>query len=93
MPVNRNSFIKFVVCSKCHSTYNLDDVLTTIETFAHMRVPAPSILIELVENHACGSQLVARIKLKDDSLRAHPHKMYCYKSLAELELFRCPASL
>ena len=78
--LTENSFIKFVVSPKCHSIYILDDVLTTVENVCtYCEYPQHP---HRDRGKSCGS-LVARIKLKDGSLRAYPHNVYCYKSLAE----------
>ena len=79
--VNRNSFIKFIVCPKCHSIYNLDNLLTSVENVCtYCEYPHHP---HRARRKPCGTKLVAKIKLKDGSLKVYPHKMYCYKSLTE----------
>ena len=70
--VNRNSFIKFIVCPECHSIYNLDNLLTSVENVCtYCEYPQHP---HRARRKPCGTKLVAKIKLKDGSLKLYPHK-------------------
>ena len=82
----KDSFVKYVVCTKCHSLYKFDQCYRTVGS---SRVPNKCSFVKF-PNHRqgwrrqkCGTALLKEVTLKCGSKRLYPHKVYCYKSVIE----------
>ena len=81
--LDRDSFVKFVVCPKCMKLYEMDKVLYNngLETIATTcsRVEFP----QSKRPKVCGARLAQKILLKNGTSKFYALKTYCYKSIIE----------
>lgn len=77
--LDKDRFIKYVVCPRCHTLYNFDDCyelvcgrkVTKKCTFLHFR------------RTKCGEPLLKDVSLKSGETKLYPHKVYCYNSIID----------
>lgn len=82
---NCKSFIKFVVCQKCHKLYYFDQCITvtgsqsTSKTCSYVAFPNHP---QTSRRKQCGCLLLKSVERKSKRF-LYPFKVYCYKSLQE----------
>ena len=96
--IDRDKFIKYVVCPKCDTLYNFDHCY---ELQNRKQVSKKCAFTEF-PNHRqhfyrnqCGEPLLREVTLKSGQTRLYPFKVYCYKSVRDtlrhfLQWFGCP---
>ena len=84
--LDRDKFIKYVVCPKCHSLYNFDDCYETL----HRRKVSKNCTFVQYPHHrqhfrrtACREPLLKEVTLKTGETKLYPFKVYCYNSVTE----------
>ena len=90
--LDKDRFIKYVVCPKCHTLYNFDDCY---ELVCGRKVTKKCAFVQF-PNHRqhfrctkCGEPLLKEVSLKSGGTKHYPHKVYCYNSIIEnLRQFR-----
>ena len=83
---NKDKFVRYVVCKKCHSIYLFEDCFDKVGSvknprkcsfIAFPRHPHKS------RRQPCGEKLLAEVILEDGTRRYYPRKVYCYNSLID----------
>ena len=88
--LDRDRFIKYVVCLNCHSLYDFSDCFITL---GRRRIPK-KCSHRLFPNHrhrrfraTCGElnggHLLKEVRLRDGSIRLYPHKVYGYMRILD----------
>ena len=84
--LDRDKFIKYVVCPKCHSLYNFDDCYETL----HRRKVSKNCTLVQYPHHRqhfrrtkCREPLLKEVTLKTGETKLYPFKVYCYNSVTE----------
>ena len=82
--IDEDKFIKYVVCSKCHSLYMFDDCYDTVRG---KRVSKKCSYVQY-PNHRqhfrrtkCNEPLLKEVTLKSGGTKLYPIKVYCYNSV------------
>lgn len=88
--LDRDRFIKYVVCLNCHSLYDFSDCFITL---GRRQIPK-KCSHRLFPNHrhrgfraTCGElnggHLLKEVRLRDGSIRLYPHKVYGYMRILD----------
>ena len=84
--LDKDRFIKYVVCPKCHTLYNFDDCY---EVVCGRKVTKKCTFVQF-PNHRqhfrrtkCGEPLLKEVSLKSGGIKLYPHKVYCYNSIID----------
>ena len=84
--IDKDKFMKYVVCPKCHSLYNFEDCYR----YSNGRnVPVNCSFVEypshrqLFRRTKCGEPLLKEVTLKSGRTKLYPFKVYCYNSIIE----------
>lgn len=84
--LDKDRFIKYVVCPKCHTLYNFDDCY---ELACGRKVTKKCAFVQF-PNHRqhfrctkCGEPLLKEVSLRSGGTKLYPHKVYCYNSIIE----------
>ena len=81
-----DTFIKYVVCSKCHALYKCDDCYHTVRM---TRVSNKCSFVKCPyhtqrwQRQPSGAHLLKEVILKCGSKKLYPHKVYCHTSIIE----------
>lgn len=81
--IHRESYTKFIVCQKCHTTYNYNDVmkesgaLNNVVKCSFVRFPRHS---QKHMRNPCMFPLLKSVKTSAGKQVSHPLKLFCYKS-------------
>ena len=84
--IDKDKFIKYVVCPKCDTLYNFDDCY---ELQHRKRVSKKCSFIEFPHHrqhfrrNQCGEPLLQEVTLKSGQTRLYPFKVYCYQSVRD----------
>jgi len=80
MNLDRDNFTKFVVCPKCTKCYKYDECLTYINGHqVGKHCTSTSYLRGRIQ--PCGSPLVRKITLQNNSVKFYPLHYYCYNGI------------
>ena len=82
--LDRDTFIKFVVCPSCHSLYNYEELLEMTDG----KVRKCSFVMFPKHTHRsmrkpCGHDLLKKVMLSSGHYKYYPLKVYCYNQLAK----------
>ena len=84
--LDKDRFIKYVVCPKCHTLYNFDDCY---ELVCGRKVTKKCTFVQF-PNHRqhfrrtkCDEPLLKEVSLKSGGTKLYPHKVYCYNSIID----------
>ena len=84
--LEKDNFVKYVVCPSCHSIYLYDDCLVK-ETTREMVKKCSYVEFPRHPNKSfrrkCGHDLLKRVTLRNGKIKYYPFKVYCYKSVTE----------
>lgn len=84
--INKNSFIKYIVCPKCNSVYSEDLTFSIVDGHKVPKkcsyVPWPNHT-QLAKRSPCGAALMKSIRSRNGSTTIQPFKIYPYQSLID----------
>ena len=77
----KETFVRYVVCAKCHSVYSYEDCMT-VESSMHV----PQVCKQRTSNYGrqCNGTLLKRIELLDNKIIYYPNKVILLHEVAKL---------
>lgn len=84
--LEKDNFVKFVVCTSCDSVYTFDECHTQVNGQNITRnctyIPFPNHR-QIHRRVACNEPLLKKVVLKSGQVHLYPKKVYCYNSIIE----------